>query len=175
MPSISNRQLLRVEGVAEIVDRIGTLVDRATGKHIKKVYRDAALLVSNQARENIRSLGVSQKLKDVLTASVVTNEGPENLQNAVSAVSQHAAQKKMGGKMSGNRFPNPYWFEYGTAARSSGGASRGQISPSPFFRPAVSQQRSAVLYYLTAEFRKIVALADQATKAGKNPRREFFE
>jgi hypothetical protein len=81
----------------------------------------------------------------------VTNAGPENKPNAISKVSQPAAIRKLGDA------PNPYWWEYGTVPRATGkGANRGQIKPTPFFRPAVNQAKGKATEVLVDGLKKLI-------------------
>lgn len=152
---ITKGGLLKLEGLGEIVSRMEKIIENtsggAAGKKLKKVYVAAASVISAQARRNIQGLEASPELKAALTASVVTNEGPEGKPNAVSKVSQPAALRKLGDA------PNPYWFEYGTVPRATGkGANRGQIKPQPFFRPAIEQARGKAIEVLTDGLKKLI-------------------
>ena len=134
-------------------------MSKMTGKAAKSVFYDGATLHSNQVRHNIQGLPVSQRLKRVLEAAVVTNMGPENKSNAISMMSQKAAERKLGGAAADDRYPNPYWFEFGTQPRRSGGGDRGQITPTPFFRMAIQQVRNSVKDVLVTGLGKIVESA----------------
>jgi HK97 gp10 family phage protein len=152
---ITKGGLLKLEGLGEIVSKMEKIIENtsggAAGKKLKKVYVLAAGEVSKQARRNIANLEVSPELKELLTASIVTNAGPENKPNAISKVSQPAAEKRLGYAM------NPYWWEYGTVPRATGkGANRGQIKPQPFFRPAVEQARGKAIEVLTDGLKKLI-------------------
>lgn len=173
---VSTKSLLKVEGVAEIVKQLEAIIDQTTGKYLKRVYVRGAALVSDQARANIQNLPISEQVKKVLTATVVTNEGPESKPNAISAVSQRAAERRLSAKQNGIRVPNPFWFEYGTVPRATGtGANRGMMKPTPFFRPAVEAKRAEVKQFLIDELRDILERASAAKAAGKSPRGAFYD
>ena len=152
---ITKGGLIKLEGMGEIISKMEKIIENTSGgtagKKLKKVYVAAASEISKQARRNIQNLEVSADLKAALTASVVTNEGPESKPNAVSKVSQPAAIRKLGDA------PNPYWWEYGTVPRATGkGANRGQIKPQPFFIPAVNQARGKAIEVLTDGLKKLI-------------------
>jgi hypothetical protein len=152
---ITKGGLLKLEGLTEIVSKMEKIIANTSGgeagKKLKKVYVLAAGEVSKQARRNIANLDASPDLKKLLTASIVTNAGPENKPNAISKVSQPAAEKKLGYAM------NPYWWEYGTVPRTTGkGANRGQIKPKPFFIPAVNQAKGKAIEVLVDGLKKLI-------------------
>ena len=155
---ITKGGLIKLEGLGPIIGKLEKAIANTSGgtagKKLKKVYVAAASEISKQVRQNIANLDASPKLRAALTASVVTNEGPEGKPNAISKVSQQAAVRKLGDA------PNPYWFEYGTVPRATGkGANRGQISetkPGAFFRPAVQQARGKAITVLTDGLKKLI-------------------
>lgn len=149
-------KLSRIEGVPEAIEEIERRLDRFKGKKLKAAYVDAADIVTAQVRANIDGMDVSPDLKRALKAAAVTNEGPEELPNAISRMSQHAAVKALGTR--DGRIPNPYWWEYGTVPRSwRSGKSTGQIRPQPFFRPAITMARAAVASFLAKVFKDLAA------------------
>lgn len=156
--AVSKTSLLKVEGLEVLIGKIEKIIANTqggeAGKKLKRVYFDAAALHSNQVRANIQGLDATARTKEVLTAMVVTNEGPESKPNAISKMSQAAGIRKLG---KGVRVPNPYWFEFGTVPRSTGtGANRGMMKPKPFFRPALQQSRARVIDKLKSGFEKVI-------------------
>ncbi len=158
--AVSKKALMRFEGMDTVIAKMEKIIANTSGgtqgAKLKRVYVEAAAIVSNQARANIASLpNTSAELKEVLSAMVVTNEGPESKPNAISAVVQQVGVKKFP-----DRFvPNPYWFEYGTVARTTKkGANRGQIQPTPFFRPAIATARGKATEVLVDGLKKLVDL-----------------
>ena len=155
---ITKGGLLKLEGLTEIVSQIEKIIENtsggAAGKNLKKVYVKAASVISRQARRNIQALPISGQLKQVLSSTVVTNEGPENKSSAISKVSQKAGVKRVEGEL---YVGNPYWWEYGTVPRAtSKGANRGQIKPTPFFRPAVNQAKGKAIEVLVDGLKKLI-------------------
>ena len=156
---VSKGGLLKVEGLAQIIGKLEKIIENTTGgtagPKLKKIYFEAAAIHSNQVRANIANLNASADLKEVLTLAVVTNEGPENRPNAISAIVQGAAIRRLNDP---DRFvPNPYWFEFGTVPRvNRKGANRGMIHPSPFFTPAIEQSRQRVIESLKNGLKKLL-------------------
>lgn len=149
-------KLSRIEGVPEAIKEIERRLDRVKAKALKAKYVEAADIVTAQVRANIDGMDVSSDLKRALKAAAVTNEGPEELPNAISRISQHAAIKALGTR--DGRIPNPSWWERGTVPRTwKSGKSTGQIRPQPFFRPAITMARPAVVSFLTKVFKDLAA------------------
>jgi hypothetical protein len=136
-----------------VIDKMEKIIAATSGGQqgakLKRVYFNAAAIHSNQVRANIQNLNVSDTLKETLRLSVVTNEGPEEYPNGISAIRQETMTHQLD--------QNPYWFEYGTVPRATGkGANRGMVKPTPFFRPAIQQSRTAVLESLTTGLKKLI-------------------
>jgi hypothetical protein len=114
----------------------------AKGQELKDVYLHAAGIIAKATRENLHTLPISPALREVLEATIIVNQGPEDKPNAIVGMIQNAAIKKLG---KGRSIPNPAWFEYGTVSRTTGtGANRGLIHPAPVFRPAIERSRDDV-------------------------------
>jgi hypothetical protein len=155
--AVSRRDLEGVSGFAEVVRKLENIIDEVSAKELKQVYVAAAAHISDQARDNIASLNASAELKEVLTAAVVTNAGPDDQNNAISAMVQPAAVRRLG---KGRSVPNPAWFEFGTEARKTAdGWNRGQIQPTPVFRPAIAQAKGKVKDELVKGISEIVRKA----------------
>jgi hypothetical protein len=154
--AVTRGKLLKIEGVDEVLANITKTMSRVKGKEIKAGYvRIAREELASRVHANIDGLPVSQDVKEVLHAAAVTNAGPEEIPNAVVMISQQAAIKRLG--RSGGRIPNPYWWEYGTMSRvTKAGRRTGQITPSPFFRRAVTASRGAILAALVKLFQGVV-------------------
>jgi hypothetical protein len=152
--AFTRRDLKNIEGFDQVIRKLESIIDSANAPQLKKVYFKAASHVSDQVRSNIASLNASPELKEVLTAAVVTNEGPEHINNAISAMVQPAAVRKLGQDRS---IPNPAWFEFGTVSRvTQGGWNRGRITPTPVFRPAIQQAKDKVREELVSGISDIV-------------------
>lgn len=155
--TVTGKSLLKFDGIAALAakfEKMSSVGDGSTAHKIKGACYDAALVVSNQVRSNIRGLNASPELKEVLEATVVTNMGPEDKPNAISAMVQQAAIRKLG---KGRSIPNPTWFEHGTVARRTrAGANRGMIQPTPVFRPGVEQARPEATKVLVDGLSKVI-------------------
>jgi hypothetical protein len=167
-------KLNRIEGVPEALAEIGRRLNRVKAQALKAKYVEAADIVTAEVRAKIAGMSASPELKRALTAAAVTNQGPDELANAVSRISQHAAIKALGTR--DGRIPNPYWWEYGTVARAwKSGKSTGQIKPQPFFRPGVTAARAKVTAFLIQVFRDALGgsaqIPDAPAKAPSGPRR----
>lgn len=156
-PLISKKTLMKFEGLEGLIGRFHEVLDNASGAKgsaLKGVYIDAAGVVARQIRTNVQQLDASEKLKQVLGATIIVNAGPENKANALVGMVQNAAIRKLG---KGRSIPNPAWFEYGTVARvNEKGSNRGMIHPSPVFRPALVQSTGQVTKVLSDGLRRVL-------------------
>ncbi len=139
--AITQRGLLRIEGMQALLDAVVERMDRATAQSIKDIYVAAATKLTQRVRQNIAALPYSERLKEALRSGVVINRGQDKKPNVLVGVSQKAGVKQLGRQ----RFmPNPYWFEHGTAMRVTSRGARGRINATPFFRPAVLAARDDI-------------------------------
>lgn len=167
--SVSQKQLLKIEGVEEvqkeIARRLALLRHRGqagqVGDALKHVYHDAAEPLVNEVKTGIASLSVERSAKNVLTGQVVRGRGPRRFPNAFVAMYQWAVNVKARAT-AGGRVPNPYWFEYGTVDRKTkSGKSTGRMKPTPFFRPAITRSREAVKKRLVDGLRRVLVKGDE--------------
>jgi len=139
---VTKGSLLKFDGIPELIGKFEKALDAASGSKgaaLKDVYVSAALVIKDQIGANIQGMSGSAELKEVMNATLVVNAGPEDKPNAIVAMRQQAAIKRLG---KGRSIPNPAWFEYGTVARQTGkGWNRGTIQPTPVFRPGIEQAR----------------------------------
>jgi len=153
---VTKKQLLKMDGVAEALSEIEKRLDRATGNEIKKALIEGGKPLWRQAKQNIAGLGgVSKELKAILSAEVSMMRGKAKQPKILVGMSQLAGIKKLG---RGGRFiPSPYWFEFGTAQRvTKTGHRTGAITPTPFFRDAISKSKTAVREALAASLKALL-------------------
>jgi hypothetical protein len=155
--AVTSRQLLKIEGIEEILKKIAERLPRhhVVGPKLKDMYLKAALPIQAQAKRNIDSLPLAAGAKTTLKQQVVAGRGPARFPNAFVSMYQWAATAQSVGP--GGRIPNPYWFEFGTALRETKGGHRtGQITATPYFRPAITQARGKVKLELEAGLKRIL-------------------
>ena len=161
--AVTTKKLLQVEGIEDVMEAIskrisedariaGLTGDNKTGLALKQLFLDAAKPVQDNAQRNIDGLPISGSAKNVLKSQVVRGRGPQRFKNAFVAMYQWAATKGQGS------IPNPYWFEFGTKPREG---PRGQMTPTPFFRPAVTASRGAVRAALVDGLKRILVDGEQ--------------
>jgi hypothetical protein len=152
--AITTRKLVAIEGIPEVLANIAKVMNKTTAESLKKLYIDAAKPVWSTAKRNISGLNVSPQLKQVLDAMVMINSAIPRNPYVLVGMSQQAGIRKLG---KGRFIPNPYWFEFGTDARKrSGGGGTGRITPTPYFRPALTAARPLVKQAIVAGFPKIL-------------------
>ena len=158
--AVTQKGLIKVEGMQEVLDNIAERLDRTVGKQVKAVYVEAAKAVWSKTKQNIAGLPASERLKQVLNAEVMINTGEDRQQNVLVGMSQQAGIRKLGnqaGTYRGKRFiPSPYWFEHGTAMRQGPRGSTGRIAATPFFRPAVTSTRGEMRDRMAAGFKELL-------------------
>jgi len=160
---VSKAKLFRIEGMEETIDEIVRTMNRVTAIRLKHVFAEAAKPIWSQAKTNIAALPVtkhlSPELKEMLGAMMMINKGKPNDPKVLSGMSQDYGRKSrpdLFAKTKGRgkwKIANPYWWEFGTRSRSG---PRGSITPSPFFRTAVSAKRGEVKNVLVRELKKVV-------------------
>lgn len=152
---VGKRELVKVEGMKEALDKIQATLDRATGLEVKDVFIDGAKPIWSKAKHNIQGLPISNRLKQILDAEVMIFRAKPKQPYVVVGVSQGAGIKKLGdtpGRWKGKAFIiNPYWVEYGIRGRS-----KGAYSGHPFFRPALASARESVKEALANGFKEIL-------------------
>jgi hypothetical protein len=141
--AVTDKQLFKVEGLEDVLAAVGR-VKVGTAKELKKVFIRAGMVIATDAQRNVDKIPDSalnasgkQKLKQMIIAAY----GDPRKSNAIVGASAVRARKLN----KGERYMNPYWWEFGTAMRTTkGGAGRGKITATPFFRPAVTANKSKV-------------------------------
>ena len=165
----SRTALLKVEGTEDVLGNISQVVNMFTGQEIRRLYMAAAMAVRNEARSNIDGISsdrLDERGKLILKEMVIGAYGPDQRkQNVIIGVSAVKARKlaRTLGPGKSVRYPNPYWFEFGTVERQTANYfgkgtthSTGHITATPFFRPAVSSKRAEVRAILTSGLRQIL-------------------
>lgn len=150
---VGKKQLLKVEGMAEIKANIERRINRTMAEGIKDICIDAAKIIWSRAKQNIAALPLGRPAKAMLDAQVSIMRGKPEQPRVLVGVSQRAGLRKIGGARGSW---SPYWWEFGTQERAVTkahpiyGLKRGKIKPTPFFKPAVSASRTAVRDKLAA-------------------------
>ena len=153
--AVSTAQLNKLAGLDGVLKEIEKRLrrDPAVGRKLKDAFLEAAEPIQRRARSNIKSTGLSPHGQELLSQMVVRGRGPAHHPNAFVGVYQYAVHS--------DSPLNPYWIEFGTAQRwtgKKGGPVRftGQIIFHPFFRPAVTQEKSEVVKRLGAGLRSVL-------------------
>lgn len=143
--AVTQRQLLQIYGIDDVLDKIAKVLDKTTGNAVKDVYIDAAKPLWAQVKRNIAALPVSPRVKEILDAEMMINRGQDRKQHVLAGMSQQAGIKKLG--LGGRFILSPYWVEFGT---SSG------MRPHAYFRPALAATRAQIRSKLEAGFKEII-------------------
>lgn len=147
------KNMLAVAGAEEVLKNISDTLNRISGEAFKDMCAWAGAPIADQARANVQSMPVSEKIKTALGACIVVNKGTATKANAIVRVTQPAGVAILG---STAFVPNPYWWEYGTAPRyTSTGHFTGKITGTPYFRPAVVTSRPIVRQRLIDGMKKL--------------------
>ncbi len=153
---VTTKGLSKIEGMDELQANISRMMDKVTGHKLKKLFYRGAATVRDMARRNVDGIKADREMKEWLKTKVIASYGPERFPNAF-VVLQGSAPRWRGGE---EDMPNPYWWEFGTQARSTkSGGRRGQMVPQKFFRPAITASRRKVRGILEEGFRDIVQSA----------------
>lgn len=159
--AVTGRQLVKVEGIEEVLQEIKNRISELRyrggagdyGKAVKQLFYEAAEPIEKQAKQNIDRLAIGRTAQRILKQQIVRGRGPRRHPNAFVTLYQWAAETTGGG----SRIPNPYWFEYGThERRTKRGRRTGQMRPTPFFRPAITQARNEVKALLIEGLRRLI-------------------
>lgn len=157
--AVGKRDLVRVDGMPEVLENLKKRMERATAEAIKATLIDGGKPIWRQARANIQGLPVSARLKQILTAEVAMMKGKPKQPSIVVGISQAAGISRLGNQASsrgGKSFIiNPYWVEKGIA-----GHRTGPYTGHPFFRPAVDSTKSEVVSRLSNGFKKLLVDAE---------------
>lgn len=130
---------LKVEGVKELQDQLGKIIDRATGTKAKDVYYRAGALLRDQARRNA-PYDPGRKKGTHLRDAIFCDWGDPGRSSALVGV-----RYKMPGA------PHAHLVEFGTQ----------RWSGHPFFRPAIAQTTPRISETIAA------GLSDIITKVGR--------
>lgn len=135
---------VRIEGLAELQNNIATLMSRATGKEVKKIWMQAALDLRDAARdyapvakEPITHYEKGQPPRTIqpgaLRAAIFAAYGETDKPNVLVGVSYRKA-------------PHAHWVEFGNA----------RMAAQPYMRPALSLMRSDCVATIAEGYRKLL-------------------
>jgi HK97 gp10 family phage protein len=140
----SKGRQVRIEGLAELQNNVATLMSRATGKEVKKIWMQAALDLRDAARdyapiakEDIVHYEKGQPKRIIkpgaLRAAIFAAYGERDKPNVLVGVSFRAA-------------PHAHWIEFGNS----------RIPPQPYMRPALSLMRSSCVSTIAEGYRRLL-------------------
>ena len=153
---VTTKGLSKIEGMNELQANISRMMDKVTGHKLKKLFYRGAATVRDQARRNVDGIKANREVKGWLKKKLIASYGPERYPNAFVVLQGHAPEWRGGGE----NMPNPYWWEFGTAERTTkSGGARGKMTAQPFFRPAITASRRKVRGILAEGFHDIVQSA----------------
>ncbi len=118
---------VRIEGLAELQAKIGEIINRTTGREVKRVYMKGALILRDRARE------LAPVKTGKLRSAIFAAYGKPTSPNVLVGVNYRIA-------------PHAHLVEFGTV----------HAAPHPYMRPAVSQARTAVVQTIAAGLREII-------------------
>lgn len=140
----SRGRQVRIEGLAALQNNIASLMSRATGKEVKKIWMQAALDLRDAARdyapiakEPIIHYEKGQPPRTIqpgaLRAAIFAAYGEPDKPNVLVGVNRRMA-------------PHNKWIEFGNA----------RIPPQPYMRPALSLMRSSCVSTIAEGYRRLL-------------------
>ena len=161
--SVTQKSLVKLEGAQEVIDGIEARLANLKNEVLKDAFINAAKPAYRAVFMGISALPQSPKMKEVLQASILMAKGDARRPNVLLGMNQDKGIKAMGypprgsKPPKGQRVPNPYWIEFGTAARTTkAGRFTGNMSATPFFRPAVTASKGAIRQALVSELKALL-------------------
>ena len=127
--SAEAKKSLRFEGMKEVQENLGRVLNAATGKEMKKVMMAAALV----ARDSIRSLTPVKTGR--LQKAVFAAYGDDNVPNVLVGMNYKIA-------------PHAHLVEFGHAGKAA--------QPHPYFRPGITRAAPAMKPILEQGFKRVI-------------------
>ena len=124
------RKALRIEGIEEIENNLDRVLNATTGKAMKEVMMQAALVARNIVRD-LAPLGKTGNLKKAAFAAFGDPSKPNVLVGMNYKIAPHA-----------------HLVEFGHAGKAAG--------PHPYFRPGITIAAPRMKPILEAGFRKVI-------------------
>jgi hypothetical protein len=166
--AVSDKSLVKFEGAQEVIDGIEARLANLKSEVLKDAFINAAKPAYRAVYSGISALPQSPKMKEVLQASILMAKGDARKPNVLLGMNQDKGIKTMGyppkgsRPPAGQRVPNPYWIEFGTAQRNQGSKGNGpkrdlgKMTATPFFRPAVTASKGAIRQALVSELKALL-------------------
>ncbi len=126
---------VRLEGMAELQEKISQIIDRATGKDVKKIHMGAALVLRDEARDLAPVLQKPKKgrVAGLLRSAIFAAYGKDSVSDVLVGVNYKIA-------------PHAHWLEFGNV----------RIPAQPYMRPAITATRSKVVAVIAEGYRKLL-------------------
>lgn len=126
---------VRLEGLAELQEKIAAIVDRATGKEVKRIHMSAAIVLRDEARDLAPVLKKPQKgrVAGLLKSAIYAAYGKDSAPDVLVGVKYKIA-------------PHAHWLEFGNV----------RIPAQPYMRPAINASRSMCVSIIADGYRKLL-------------------
>lgn len=133
--SSETRKALSIEGIDEIQDNLARVLNATTGKEMKRVMMQGALIARNRIRD-LAPLGKTGNLKRGVFAAY----GDDNKPSVVVGMNYKIA-------------PHAHWIEFGHAVNTA--------QPHPYFRPGLVSAAPQMKVVLENGFKQVIENAPQ--------------
>lgn len=135
---------VQVEGLQDLNEKVGELMNRAVGKDVKKIWMQGALELRDAAREYapvhdgpITYYSNGQDARTVqpgaLRAAIFAAYGEDDKPNVLVGANYRIA-------------PHCHWIEYGNS----------RVAAQPYMRPAISLMRSRIVSIIADGYRQLL-------------------
>jgi len=126
---------VQIEGLLELQERVADILDRTTGKAIKRVYMGAALVLRDEARDLAPELKKPKKgrVPGLLKSAIRAAYGDPTKPNVLVFVDYRIA-------------PHAHLVEFGTV----------KMQAQPYMRPALAAARSKCVNIIADGFRELI-------------------
>lgn len=128
-------KLVVAEGLGELQAKISRVIDRASGKEVKRIWMGGALVLRDEARDLAPSLKRPKKgrVAGLLRAAIYAAYGDPSKPNVLVGVNYKMA-------------PHAHWLEFGNS----------RIPAQPYMRPALLATRAKVIAIIAGGYRDLI-------------------
>jgi HK97 gp10 family phage protein len=126
---------VRLEGLPELQAKISAIIDRSTGREVKKIHMGGALVLRDEARDLAPILQKPKKgrVAGLLRSAIFAAYGKESTPDVLVGVNYRIA-------------PHAHWLEFGNV----------RIPAQPYMRPAITATRSKIVAVIAEGYRKLL-------------------
>lgn len=144
----SKGKAVRLEGLAELQEKLAASLNRSNAKEIKHIHMGAALVLRDEARDlapvikdaSKNKKAISGRLKQAIFAAYGKPESPYVLVGVNYTMAGYA-----------------WWCEFGTGTRAwKSGKNTGTMTAQPYMRPALTAVRAKCVSIIAEGYRKLL-------------------